>query len=104
MAHWGIALALGPNYNIDVDDQREKEAYNEIQQAKDLSASASRPEQDYIAALAKRYSNTPSPDLKKLAADYSNAMRDLMSRKRSSMWRWISLVDFPSIIPIRQPF
>ena len=23
MAHWGIALALGPNYNVDVDDARE---------------------------------------------------------------------------------
>src|SRR5262249_22044010 len=26
MAHWGIALGLGPNYNIDVDADREKQA------------------------------------------------------------------------------
>ena len=31
MAHWGIALALGPNYNVDVDAQREKEAATELQ-------------------------------------------------------------------------
>src|SRR5437660_12322232 len=33
MAHWGIALALGPNYNQPVDDVREKECFNEIQKA-----------------------------------------------------------------------
>src|SRR6478735_5235806 len=29
MAHWGIALALGPNYNVDVDAVREKQAHEE---------------------------------------------------------------------------
>src|SRR5438045_2168769 len=48
MAHWGIALALGPNYNIDVDEQREKQAYAEIQKAIDLSkANTTEPERAY---------------------------------------------------------
>lgn len=29
MAHWGVALALGPNINLDVDPEREKAAYEE---------------------------------------------------------------------------
>src|SRR5712664_89286 len=40
MPHWGIALALGPNINLDVDPEREKAAYDEAQKAKSLSASA----------------------------------------------------------------
>ena len=27
MPHWGKAWALGPNYNLDIDDARAKEAY-----------------------------------------------------------------------------
>ena len=27
MPHWGIAWAVGPNYNLDVDDPRAKQAY-----------------------------------------------------------------------------
>ena len=27
MPHWGIAWALGPNYNLDIDDDRSKQAY-----------------------------------------------------------------------------
>ncbi len=27
MAYWGVALALGPNINLDVDPEREKSAY-----------------------------------------------------------------------------
>src|SRR5262245_7884964 len=38
MPHWGIALALGPNINLDVDPEREKAAYDEAQKAKALAA------------------------------------------------------------------
>ena len=34
MPHWGIALALGPNINLDVDPEREKAAYDAAQQAR----------------------------------------------------------------------
>jgi tetratricopeptide (TPR) repeat protein len=80
MAHWGIALALGPNYNVDVDPPREKRAYEEIQKARALGKSASEPERDYIEALATRYSNAESPDLKQLARDYHAAMQRLSDK------------------------
>ncbi|MBW4560523.1 MAG: hypothetical protein KME32_05070 [Mojavia pulchra JT2-VF2] len=80
MAYWGIALALGPNINLDVDSDRELAAYQAIQQAKALSTRASKQEQDYINALAKRYSNDSHAYLYKLAVDYKNAMADLVKR------------------------
>src|SRR5947207_2652272 len=61
MAHWGIAIALGPNYNVDVDEAREKQAYEEIQTATELGKNATQVEQDYIATLAKRFTNADKP-------------------------------------------
>ncbi|HEY8183396.1 MAG TPA: hypothetical protein VII32_14230 [Thermoanaerobaculia bacterium] len=78
MADWGIALALGPNINLDVDPDREKQAYASVQTA--LSKEGSQKERDLIAVLAKRYSNDPNADLKKLAADYSQAMGKLSKK------------------------
>ena len=77
MAHWGIALALGPNINLDVDPEREKSAFESTERARKLSAGASEPERDYIDALSKRYSIAADADLKSLAADYSRSMREL---------------------------
>jgi tetratricopeptide (TPR) repeat protein len=78
MAYWGIALALGPNINLEVDSDRELAAYQAIQQAVTLSHHASPAEQDYINALAKRYSNDSHAYLYKLAVDYKNAMADVV--------------------------
>lgn len=80
MAHWGVALALGPNINMDVDPEHEKSAYEAVQKAVALQSGASEPERAYIAALARRYSNDPKADLKALSQDYSNAMRALVER------------------------
>jgi len=80
MAYWGIALALGPNINLDVDPEREKAAYEAIQKALALSAKAPEQERAYIEVLAKRYSIDPKADLKKLAVDYKNAMGELVKR------------------------
>src|SRR5579864_2340280 len=77
MPYWGKALALGPNYNIDVDPDREKGSFATIQIAKKLAANGPENERDYIDALAKRYSDDPKVDLTKLAHDYANAMRAL---------------------------
>src|SRR5215831_9644736 len=33
MPHWGIAWALGPNYNLDLDDPRALQAYEAIRKA-----------------------------------------------------------------------
>jgi len=78
MPHWGIALALGPNINLDVDPERELAAYEEAQRAKALAARAPANERAYVDALLKRYSNNPQADLKALAVDYKNAMSALV--------------------------
>jgi len=80
MPLWGIALALGPNINLDVDPERERLAYEATQKALAKVASAPENERAYIAALAKRYSNDPQADLKRLAAEYAAAMRELSRR------------------------
>jgi hypothetical protein len=80
MPYWGIALAAGPNYNMDVDNDRELTAYKAIQKAKEISAGGPDVERSYIDALAKRYSNEAKPDLPKLAQNYSAAMRELAHR------------------------
>jgi tetratricopeptide (TPR) repeat protein len=80
MAHWGVALALGPNINVDVDAEAERAAYEAVQKALLIAASASPNERAYIEALAKRYSIDPNADLKKLAVDYKNAMGEVAKR------------------------
>jgi tetratricopeptide (TPR) repeat protein len=78
MPHWGIALALGPNINSDVDPEREKAAYDEAQKAKGLAGGAPANERAYVNALVTRYSTEPKADLKALAVQYMDAMRALM--------------------------
>jgi tetratricopeptide (TPR) repeat protein len=80
MPLWGKALALGPNYNIDVDAVREKLAYETVQKARALAAKAPERERAYVEALAIRYSDSDSADLKQLASDYAKAMGDLSRR------------------------
>src|SRR5713226_9900113 len=66
MAYWGIALAVGPNYNdAEPDLNREKTAWDAISKARSLAAQATEPERGYIDALQKRYSDEPKPDLQK---------------------------------------
>ncbi|WP_392478169.1 tetratricopeptide repeat protein [Nostoc sp. C110] len=78
IAYWGIALALGPNINLEIDPNRELAAYQAVQQALALSTKASNQERDYITALAKRYSQDPGADLYQLAVDYAKAMATLV--------------------------
>ena len=81
MAWWGVALAVGPNYNDPEPDlNREKTAWQAIQKATALGARATEPERAYIAALATRYSDEPKPDLKQFAIFYKNAMGELSKR------------------------
>lgn len=80
MPLWGKALALGPNYNIDIDPARQKLAYETVQEARKLAANAPERERAYVEALAVRYSNEESPDLKQLARNYAQAMGELSQR------------------------
>jgi tetratricopeptide (TPR) repeat protein len=75
MAYWGIAEAVGPNYNDPASEDRFKQAHEAIQKAVDLSGNASEAEHGYIMAMAKRFPADPKSDLRKAAEDYRDAMR-----------------------------
>ena len=80
MPLWGIALSVGPNYNIDVDPEREKLAHETVQKAAKLAENAPQAEKDYVAALTVRYSGAASPDYKKLSRDFAAAMKGLAEK------------------------
>jgi len=75
MAYWGVAEAVGPNYNDPADPDRYKRAHDAVQLAVDLSSDASPSEQAYIQAMALRFPADPKADLKKAAEDYRDDMR-----------------------------
>jgi tetratricopeptide (TPR) repeat protein len=77
MAYWGVAEAVGPNYNDPADPDRYKHAHDAVQKAVDLGAGASPSEQAYIQAMAKRFPADPNSDLKKAAEEYHDAMRQV---------------------------
>jgi tetratricopeptide (TPR) repeat protein len=79
MPHWGIALALGPNYNLPAMPEREEKAWKAIERAAWLSKNAPANERAYVEALVKRYSRDPAEDRKKLAVTYKDAMKHVMT-------------------------
>src|SRR4051812_31820025 len=78
IAWWGVAEAVGPNYNDPADDPRFAKAHEAIQKAVDLSGNASASEKAYIEALAKRFPADPKADRRKAAEDYNGAMREVV--------------------------
>jgi hypothetical protein len=80
MPHWGKAWALGPNYNLDIDDARAAAAYEAVTKARSLAAEGSEHEQAYIEALSARYSSDPKADRPALARAFSQAMGALSRR------------------------
>jgi len=80
MPLWGIALAVGPNYNLDVDAEREKLGYQTVRRAEKLAEHAPQIEKDYVAALAKRYSGDASPNYRKLSLDFAAATKALSQK------------------------
>src|SRR5262245_28310242 len=80
MPYWGVAWAVGPNYNLDLDDPRAKQAFEAIATAKTLAASGPAHEREYIDAMAVRYSGDPKADRTALAREYSRAMGELSKR------------------------
>jgi tetratricopeptide (TPR) repeat protein len=80
MPLWGIAMAVGPNYNSDVDADREKLAFDTIQKARKLSEHAADAERDYVETLAARFSNEAKPDYPQLARKYATAMKALSTK------------------------
>jgi tetratricopeptide (TPR) repeat protein len=81
MAFWGMALAVGPNYNLDAEDSPLKAAYGNIQKALALAKDGPEHERHYVEALSKRYVSDPKQaDKQKLALAYKNAMGELSKR------------------------
>ncbi len=80
IAYWGIAEAVGPNYNDPASEDRFKQAHEAIQKAVELSANASPSEQAYIEAMAKRFPADPKADLRRAAEDYRDAMREAANK------------------------
>ena len=83
MAYWGIAYALGPNYNKpwEAFDEAEisrtlSEAYDATRRAASLAGSCSQAERDLIGALHRRYQSARVPqDLPAWVDDFAAAMR-----------------------------
>jgi tetratricopeptide (TPR) repeat protein len=80
MPYWGVALALGPCINLDVDPPHEKAAYEAVQKAISLSPGVTESERAYIQTVGKRYSADPGVNLRKLDVDYAHAMHELSRR------------------------
>jgi tetratricopeptide (TPR) repeat protein len=80
MAWWGVAEAVGPNYNDPASDERFKQAHEAIQKAVDLSGHASPSEQAYINAMALRFPADSSADRRKAAEAYHDAMREVAKK------------------------
>jgi hypothetical protein len=80
MAYWGIAEAVGPNYNDPASDDRFAAAHTAIQKAADLSGGASAAEQAYIKAMAMRFPADPNADRRQAAEAYHHAMRELVKQ------------------------
>jgi tetratricopeptide (TPR) repeat protein len=83
LAHWGIAYAIGPNYNKQWEAFEPTElaasldkACAEVAAARAHTDRATPVEQALVEALASRYQATdPSADLEAWNADYAEAMR-----------------------------
>ena len=80
MPHWGKAWALGPNYNLDIDDARAKAAYEALAKAQSL-VRANGPEQVEKRATSMRLRfatrQISKADRAALARAFSQAMGDL---------------------------
>lgn len=81
MAHWGVALALGPNYNeTSISPERMKAAHEAVRRGLALAAEGPAHERAYLEALSKRFSSEEGADQKKLWAAYRDAMAELVRR------------------------
>jgi tetratricopeptide (TPR) repeat protein len=81
MAHWGVAYALGPNYNSPViDDASSLAAFAAITRARAELDDESDVERALVEALSTRFSAEPPADRIGLDADYAVAMRRVAAR------------------------
>ncbi|HKD53664.1 MAG TPA: hypothetical protein VKB72_05540 [Steroidobacteraceae bacterium] len=82
--YWGLALTVGPNYNVpEMSAMRARVAWDALQKAREHAPQASAVEQALIAALAARYPG-PEPigpaNLESVQTAYASAMREVAQR------------------------
>jgi len=75
--YWGIAYALGPSINHDMNDREAAAAHRAAARASALAPGATSREQALIAALAKRYARDPRTGRAALDRAYADAMHAL---------------------------
>lgn len=84
MCFWGVALTLGPNYNMPMmAEARARVGWQAIQRAQALASGAMPVDRALIAALANRFDGAKGLDPANggpLLAAYANAMRDVAHR------------------------
>ena len=80
MAHWGQAIALGPNLNAPMTQENGRQAYAAIRQARALSSRATPREQALIEALSLRYAADGKGDRAALDRAYAGAMQKAADR------------------------
>jgi len=83
MCWWGIALTLGPNYNVPMLPDRAMAAWEAVRRATVLASSGSPVEQALIAALATRYKGPEPLDpvaMQPFNEAYATAMRGVAGR------------------------
>jgi tetratricopeptide (TPR) repeat protein len=79
MAYWGIALVLGPNYNLPQGQDSGKQAFEAIKRALSLERNAAPQERDLIDALSLRYGSDGKGSAT-LDQTYATAMREVAHR------------------------
>lgn len=81
LCFWGVALTVGPNYNLPMMAKpRATVAYEALQQARRAAAQSTPVEQALIAALAARYPNAQPLDPSNegpVLVEYARRMRDV---------------------------
>lgn len=80
MAHWGVALAYGPNINMPMEAEPAKRALEALRRARELAAQASPLERELIEALAARYSDDAARTRGALDTAYAEAMKRVNDR------------------------
>src|SRR6186713_2386448 len=80
MAHWGQAIALGPNLNAPMTQEDGRQAYAAIRQARAWSSRATPREQALIEALLLRYAADGKGDRAALDRAYAGAMQKAADR------------------------
>jgi tetratricopeptide (TPR) repeat protein len=81
--YWGLALVLGPNYNVPMLPDRFPAAWEAVQKAQANAAAATPVEQALIVALAKRYSGNEPKDpaaMQPFSQAYADAMANVAAK------------------------